>query len=88
MRVGRMPISAIKGTRDVLDTAGRVVKGLAEAGKTVVEEIQEQLTAPEKETEGSVSETTSGTDDSAAGESAAKTDPPPEERKDPPREDA
>lgn len=43
LRVGRMPFSAIKGTRDVLDTAEKVVRGLADAGRTVVDEIQEQL---------------------------------------------
>ncbi len=40
LRAGRVSVSAIKGTRDVLDAAGRVMQGLAEAGRTVVNELQ------------------------------------------------
>lgn len=51
MRVGKLPFAAIKGTRDVLDTAEKVVKGLADAGRTVVDEIQEQLRTPPSDEE-------------------------------------
>ncbi len=40
LRAGRASASAIKGTRDVFDAAGRVMQGLADAGKTVVDELQ------------------------------------------------
>ncbi len=40
LRAGRASASAIKGTRDVFDAAGRVMQGLAIAGKTVVDELQ------------------------------------------------
>lgn len=43
LRVGKVPMAAIKGTRDILTTADRVVKGIAEAGKSVVDGLQEQL---------------------------------------------
>jgi len=46
LRVGKVPIAAIKGTREVLNTAERVMKGLADAGRTVVDEIQGQLQSP------------------------------------------
>ena len=40
LRAGRVSVSAIKGTRDVFDAAGRVMQGIAAAGKTVVDELQ------------------------------------------------
>ncbi len=40
LRASRVSVSAIKGTRDVFDAAGRVMQGLADAGKTVVDELQ------------------------------------------------
>ncbi len=40
LRAGRVSVSAIKGTRGVFDAAGRVMQGLADAGKTVVDELQ------------------------------------------------
>jgi hypothetical protein len=40
LRAGRVSVSAIKGTRDVFDAAGRVMQGIADAGKTVVDELQ------------------------------------------------
>ncbi len=40
LRAGRVSVSAIKGTRDVFDAAGKVMQGLADAGKTVVDELQ------------------------------------------------
>jgi len=38
MRAGKIPIKAISGTITVVDSAGRVMKGLAAAGKAVVDE--------------------------------------------------
>jgi hypothetical protein len=40
LRAGRVSVSAIKGTRDVFDAAGKVMQGIADAGKTVVDELQ------------------------------------------------
>lgn len=40
MRAGRVSVSAIKGTREVFDVAGRVVQGIADASRTVIEELQ------------------------------------------------
>lgn len=40
MRVTKLPIAAIKGTREVFNTAERVMKGLADAGRSVVDELQ------------------------------------------------
>ena len=40
MRAGRVSVSAIKGTRDVFDAAGRVVQGIADASRTVIDELQ------------------------------------------------
>ncbi len=50
LRAGRLPVAAVKGTMDAVDTAGRVIRGLAEAGRAAVEELQHQKTpeAPEK----------------------------------------
>ena len=50
LRAGRVSASAIKGTRGVFDAAGRVMQGLAAAGKTVVDELQAPVKqAPVKE---------------------------------------
>jgi len=38
MRAGRLPIQAITGTISVVDSAGKVMRGLASAGRAVVEE--------------------------------------------------
>ncbi len=43
MRAGRVSVSAIKGTRDVFDAAGRVVQGIADASRTVIDELQTPL---------------------------------------------
>ena len=52
LRAGRVSVSAIKGTRDVFDAAERVMQGLADAGKTVVDELQaprKKVTQEEKD---------------------------------------
>lgn len=38
MRAGRLPIQAISGTMGIMDSAAKVMKGLAAAGQAVVEE--------------------------------------------------
>jgi hypothetical protein len=39
LRAGRVSASAIKGTMDAMAAAGRVMSGLAAAGKAVVDEV-------------------------------------------------
>jgi hypothetical protein len=38
MRAGRLPVEAITGTMSLMDSAAKVMKGLAAAGQAVVEE--------------------------------------------------
>jgi hypothetical protein len=38
MRAGKLPIQAISGTMSVMDSAAKVMKGLAAAGQAVVDE--------------------------------------------------
>ena len=40
MRAVRMPAQAIHGTMNAMDTAGRVMRGLVDAGKAAVEELR------------------------------------------------
>jgi hypothetical protein len=46
LRAGRVSASAIKGTMDTMAAAGRVMGGLAAAGKAVVDEVTGQRSAP------------------------------------------
>ncbi len=46
LRAGRLPVTAIKGTMDAMGAAGRVMSGLAAAGKAVVDEVTGQRAAP------------------------------------------
>jgi len=39
LRAGKVSVSAIKGTMDAMSAAGRVMSGLAAAGKAVVEQV-------------------------------------------------
>jgi len=39
LRVGKVSASAIRGTMDAMSTAGRVMTGLAAAGKSVVNQV-------------------------------------------------
>ena len=48
LRAGRVSASAIKGTMDTMAAAGRVVGGIAAAGKAVVDEVTGQRTPPPK----------------------------------------
>jgi hypothetical protein len=38
MRAGKLPVKAISGTMGIMDSAAKVMKGLAAAGQSVVEE--------------------------------------------------
>jgi hypothetical protein len=39
LRVGRVPVSAIKSTMDAMSAAGRLMSGLAAAGRAMVDEV-------------------------------------------------
>ncbi len=45
LRAGRVSATAIKGTMDAMGAAGRVMSGLAAAGKAVVDEVTGQRPA-------------------------------------------
>ena len=54
MRAGKLPVQAITGTMSLMDSAAKVMKGLAAAGQAVVEEAvraAETLPASEGERE-------------------------------------
>jgi hypothetical protein len=52
MRAGKLPIQAITGTMGLMDSAAKVMKGLAAAGQAVVEEaIKTAETLPRSEPE-------------------------------------
>jgi hypothetical protein len=46
MRAGKLPIQAITGTMGLMDSAAKVMKGLAAAGQAVVEEAVKAVEAP------------------------------------------
>ena len=46
LRAGRVSATAIKSTMDTMAAAGRVVGGIAAAGKAVVDEVTGQRTPP------------------------------------------
>src|SRR3990170_1142275 len=50
MRAGKLPIQAITGTMGLMDSAAKVMKGLAAAGQAVVEEAVKAVESG-KETE-------------------------------------
>ena len=55
MRAGKLPVQAITGTMSVMDSAGKVMKGLAAAGQAVVDEAlkaAEESRKPEPPKEG------------------------------------
>lgn len=47
MRAGKLPLQAISGTMGVVDSAAKVMRGLAAAGQAVVEEAVKAATPPE-----------------------------------------
>ena len=48
MRAGKLPIQAISGTMGVVDSAGRVMKGVAAAARAVVDEAIQAATPEPK----------------------------------------
>lgn len=46
MRAGKLPIQAISGTMGVMDSASKIMKGLAAAGQAVVEEAVNIASTP------------------------------------------
>jgi hypothetical protein len=71
LRAGKVPVAAIRGAMDVVAGAGRLVEGLAAAGKAVVEQVAGEARPPAGEGSGA-----------AAEGGARRPAPPPEE---PPR---
>jgi hypothetical protein len=51
MRAGKLPIQAISGTMGMMDSAAKVMKGLAAAGQAVVEEAVKAAEGPPRSTE-------------------------------------
>jgi hypothetical protein len=51
MRAGKLPIQAISGTMGLMDSAAKVMKGLAAAGQAVVEEAVKAAESPAKPAE-------------------------------------
>ena len=52
MRAGKLPVQAISGTMSLMDSAAKVMKGLAAAGQAVVEEVVKAAeTLPKDESE-------------------------------------
>ena len=48
MRAGRVPVTVIRGTMDVVSKAGKIMEGLAAAGKAAVNEVKHQARSEEK----------------------------------------
>jgi hypothetical protein len=46
MRAGRVPLTVIKGTMDVVGKAGKLMEGLAAAGKAAVDEVRRKPATP------------------------------------------
>jgi hypothetical protein len=62
MRAGKLPIQAISGTMGLMDSAAKVMKGLAAAGQAVVDEavkVAEQASKPAPPSTGQVPPATS-----------------------------
>lgn len=76
LRAGKVSVSAIKGTMDVMSGAGRMMSGLAAAGKSVVDQVaggpkSEPKTEPKIEAKTEVK-------DEPAPPSAPEAEAPPE----------
>jgi hypothetical protein len=48
LRAARLPAAAVRGTMDAMDAAGRIMRGVAAAGKAAVEEMQSPPKPPDK----------------------------------------
>src|SRR6266496_1231474 len=66
MRAGKLPIQAISGTMGLMDSAAKVMKGLAAAGQAVVEEAVKAAENPSKALE--PARTQSGTQSNTVAE--------------------
>ena len=51
LRAGRVPVTAIKSTMDAMSAAGRLMSGLAAAGRAVVDEVTSAASSPAKPAE-------------------------------------
>jgi hypothetical protein len=51
LRAGRVPVTAIKSTMDAMSAAGRLMGGIAAAGKAVVDEVTSAASGPAKPAE-------------------------------------
>lgn len=67
MRAAKLPVQAISGTASVVDSATRIMKGLAAAGQAVVDEAVKAAAKPP-----AVAEPTSGPNPEIAPPSAPK----------------
>ena len=70
--VGGLSGAAVKGTSQVLDTASNVVRGVAAAGRAVVEEIQKADRAVAEEDGKGVAEQQDDVDESSEAETEPK----------------
>lgn len=50
MRAGKLPVKAISGTMGIMDSAAKVMKGLAAAGQAVVDEAVKVVEPPKPKT--------------------------------------
>lgn len=48
MRAGKLPVKAISGTMGIMDSAAKVMKGLAAAGQSVVDEAVKVVDTPSR----------------------------------------
>ncbi len=76
LRVSKVPIAAIKGTREVFNTAERVMRGLADASRSVVDELQGQVNELTKSGTKEDATIESADPDAQAGEAARPADRP------------
>ncbi|UCD24164.1 MAG: DUF2281 domain-containing protein [Gemmatimonadota bacterium] len=77
LRATRIGEAAIKGTSSVLDAASSVVKGVADAGRVVVEELQKlDLSEPEEGEQSKEGEDTSPEQDEGERSEATGDSPP------------
>ncbi len=88
LRATRIGAAAVKGTSQILDTAGDVVRGVAAAGRAVVEEIQQAVEPSEAATGPESTETSERPAEETATpeepEASAETGAPDEGQKQPP----
>jgi len=62
MRAGKLPVKAISGTMGIMDSAAKVMKGLAAAGQAVVDEAVKVVDTPPRPAPPAVPPAAPGTD--------------------------